>query len=167
MWSTVLSHTRAVPTHQDAISNAFDPTSPLSKPAYARMAQLGAVNVRYLHWTAIGAPIPEVVEGVWDSAACDVYVNSFMAAPNAETAVVNFNWPAWLHVGNSSMNGLRDRTGAELGRWLSKIISWYTKNGFDAQHRSPYRYKWCHYEIFVRSCRWACVVFARHVMCYV
>ena len=148
MWSVVLSQTWAVPTHQDAISNAFDPTSPLSKPAYARMAQLGAKNVRYLHWTAVGAPIPEVVEGIWDSAACDVYVSSFMAAPNAESAVVNFNWPAWLHIGNSSSNELRDMSGAELGRWLSKIISWYTKNGFDAQHRSPYRYKWRHYEIF-------------------
>eukprot|EP01047_Picozoa_sp_COSAG01_P068811 COSAG01_NODE_10030_length_2270_cov_5.976509_1_plen_87_part_00 len=59
------------------------------------------------------------------SAACDVYVSSFMSAPNAETAVVNFNWPAWLHVQNLSTNGLRDGSGAELGRWLSKIISWY------------------------------------------
>jgi hypothetical protein len=45
-WSgPVLSTARAVPTHQDAISNAFDPSSPLSKPAYARMAELGAQNV--------------------------------------------------------------------------------------------------------------------------
>ena len=106
-WSTVLSRTHAVPTHQDAISSAFDPTSPLSRPAYARIAQLGAENVRYLHWTAVGGPIPEAVEGNWDSAACDTYVSSFMAAPNAETAVVNFNWPSWLHVRNSSENGLR------------------------------------------------------------
>ena len=147
-WPTVLSRTRAVPTHQDAISNAFDPASPLSEPAYARMTQLGAQNVRYLHWTAAGAPIPETVEGTWASAACDGYVSSFMVAPNAETAVVNFNWPSWLHVGNSSENGLRDMTGAELGRWLSKIISWYTKGGFDATHRSPYHYDWRHYEVF-------------------
>lgn len=124
-WATVLSTTRAVPTHQDAISNAFDPRSPLSKPGYARMAELAATNVRYLHWTSGGAPIPETVEGTWDSAACDEYVSSFMAAPNAQTAVVNFNWPTWLHVGNSSRNMYRDMTGAELGRWLSKIISWY------------------------------------------
>ena len=73
-WSTALATARAVPTHQDAISNAFDPRSPLSKPGYARMAQLRAHNVRYLHWTAGGAPIPEsAVEGQWDSAACDEY----------------------------------------------------------------------------------------------
>jgi hypothetical protein len=138
-WSAGLATARAVPTHQDAISNAFDPRSPLSKPAYARMAQLGAHNVRYLHWTAAGAPLPEAVEGQWDSAACDEYVSSFMAAPNAQTAVVNFNWPSWLHSGNSSRNELRDLTGAELGRWLSKTVSWYTKGGFDAKHRSPYR----------------------------
>ena len=147
-WSAGLATARAVPTHQDAISNAFDPRSPLSKPAYARMAQLGAHDVRYLHWTAAGAPLPEAVEGQWDSAACDVYVSSFMAAPNAQTAVVNFNWPSWLHSGNSSRNELRDLTGAELGRWLSKTVSWYTKGGFDAKHRSPYRYAWKHYEVF-------------------
>ena len=147
-WSTVLATARAVPTHQDAISIAFDSLSPLSKPAYARMAQLGAHNVRYLHWTAGGAPLPETVEGQWDSSACDEYVSSFMAVPNAQTAVVNFNWPSWLHLGNTSRNELRDMTGAELGRWLSKTISWYTSGGFDAQHRSPYHYAWKHYEVF-------------------
>lgn len=147
-WSTVRATARAVPTHQDAISNAFDTRSPLSKPAYTRMAELGARNVRYLHWTAAGGPLPETVEGHWDSAACDEYVSSFMAVPNAQTAVVNFNWPSWLHSGNNSRNELRDVTGVELGRWLSKIISWYTKGGFDAQHQSPYHYAWKHYEVF-------------------
>ena len=43
---------------------------------------------------------------------------------------------------------LRDATGTELGCWLSKIVSWYTKGGFDAKHRSAYHYAWRHFEVF-------------------
>ena len=60
--------------------------------------------------------------------------------------------PCWLHEEQDCAKPLRDPTGVQLGEWLSRIISWYTKGGFTDKrsgtvYTSPHKFVWENYEV--------------------
>lgn len=106
----------------------MDRQSPIHDNVFAKMNRLGANLVRYLHWSHSQAPFPEQKEGVFNFELADEYVLDFMACKNAQDSVINFDAaPAWLHEGGDARKPLRDPSGRELGEWISRILSWYTK----------------------------------------
>ena len=117
------------------------------------MNALGAKFSRYLHWSYSEAPFPELEPGKFNFTLCDQYVLDFFAVRNAQTALINFDAaPGWLHVGGNLDGPLRDPSGVELGQWISRILSWYTKGGFhdprtNTSYKSPHHLDWRNYEV--------------------
>ena len=151
--------TAAIPTYLNQVNPSMDRESPIHDAVFKRMGSLGAKLVRYLHWSHSQAPFPELEEGNFNFTLADQYVTDFMACKNAEDSVINFDAaPAWLHVDKDLGKPLRDPTGRELGEWISRIVSWYTKGGFTdtrtgKKYTSNFQYRWRNYEVLnVTSC---------------
>eukprot|EP00937_MAST-01D_sp_MAST-1D-sp2_P007533 g7533.t1 len=145
--------TSAIPTYLNQVNPSMDRESPIHDAVFSRMDSLGAKLVRYLHWSHSQAPFPELQEGVFNFTLTDQYVEDFMSCANAEESVINFDAaPSWLHEGGDLSRPLRDPTGRELGEWISRIVSWYTKGGFsDARtgknYTSNFNFRWRNYEV--------------------
>lgn len=135
------------------VNPSMDRESPIHDPVFKNMDNLGAKLVRYLHWSHSQAPFPEDTEGIFNWTLTDQYVEDFMACKNAQDSVINFDAaPAWLHTNSDLSQPLRDNTGTELGEWISRIVSWYTKGGFTDKrtgkvYKSDFHYQWTNYEV--------------------
>jgi hypothetical protein len=109
-----------------------------------------------------------VMHSYWDSAAADAQMEDFMAAmghsPNGTTGadvLINFSTePYWMWAtggnrvpyaddpmaqsGGPPGTALVDPTGAQLGAYYGRLVSWYTQGGFTDEygvwHASPYHY---------------------------
>jgi hypothetical protein len=140
------------------------PGTAIRDAVFARVAELNASLVRYLHWDpfpALSYPAPTPprllpggagCETSWNFSLLDPMVTAFMEASGCgekeEGCVFNFSLlPAWLLDGN----GPRDHTGAEAGDYFSRIVSWYTKGGFvdecGANHSSTHAFEWKVWEV--------------------
>ena len=153
-WASAPDNTAvAIPTYLDQVNPSMDRESPMHDAVFNRIDKLGAKLVRYLHWSHSQAPFPEQVEGVFNFTLTDEYVMDFMACKNAVGSVMNFDAaPCWLHQDKDCSKPLRDPTGTELGEWISRIISWYTKGGFTdkrtgKEYHSPHHLAWENYEV--------------------
>jgi hypothetical protein len=145
--------TTAIPTYLNQVNPSMDRESPIHDPVFKNMDQLGAKLVRYLHWSHSQAPFPEKEEGVFNWTLTDQYVDDFMKCKNAQDSVINFDAaPAWLHENADLNKPLRDPTGTEVGEWISRIVSWYTKGGFTDKrtgkvYKSLHHFQWRNYEV--------------------
>eukprot|EP01052_Picozoa_sp_SAG31_P027035 SAG31_NODE_2497_length_5598_cov_3.904710_5_plen_452_part_00 len=152
-WASPQTTALAIPTYLDQVNPSMDRESPMHDAVFSRIDKLGAKLVRYLHWSHSQAPFPELAEGVFNFTLTDQYVLDFMACKNAVGSVMNFDAaPCWLHEGHDCAKPLRDPTGVELGEWISRIISWYTKGGFTDKrtgkvYTSPHKLAWENYEV--------------------
>ena len=125
----------------------------LHDEVFARIRELAADHVRYLHWDPfeLSYPLKHPPSGgktSWDFSGIDPYVEDFMAASAGHDAVINF---APMYTWGTNATGFIDPTGAAAGEYFSRIISWYTKGGFvdelGARHVSNYSYNWKYWEV--------------------
>jgi hypothetical protein len=159
-WETVLATTPAIATYLDQVNPSMAPTSAVHDAVFARVAELNASMVRYLHWDpfpAISYPAPAApacggAGASWNFSLIDPLVRDFMDASGcgARPAGCVFSFsplPAWMLDGS----GPRDHSGAEAGEYFSRIVSWYTKGGFvdecGATHASSFRYRFAIWEV--------------------
>jgi hypothetical protein len=125
-WAMVLATTPAVATYLDQVNPSMAPPSAIHDAIFARVAELNASLVRYLHWdpfTVISFPAPMAPDcagagASWNFTLIDPLVRDFMAASGCGDkpagCVFNFSpLPAWMLDGH----GPRDHTGAEAGAY--------------------------------------------------
>jgi hypothetical protein len=138
----LVANTPAIATYLDQVNPSMAPGSPIRDAVFARVAELNASLVRYLHWDpfpALSYPAPNPPQALlpdgtggcatsWNFSLIDPLVTSFMAASGCgdedkeEGCVFNFSpLPSWLLDGS----GPRDHSGAEAGEYYSRIVSWY------------------------------------------
>ena len=161
-WDSVIATTPAIATYLDQVNPSMAPSSPVHDAVFARVAELNASMVRYLHWdpfVALSFPArlaPNCSAGgagaSWNFSLIDPLVEDFMAASGCGESptgcVFNFSpLPAWMLDGG----GPRDHSGAEAGEYFSRIVSWYTKGGFvdecGLQRSSGFRFRFATWEV--------------------
>jgi len=121
----------AIPTYLDQVNTkTMARDSPIHDAVFARIKELGADHIRYLHWDPFSISYPEPTppgnatpgKTSWDFSAIDPLVEDFMAASAGHDSVINFAPIArWMH----NAGGFLDPTGVQAGEYFSRIISWY------------------------------------------
>eukprot|EP00747_Dinoflagellata_sp_TGD_P028785 gnl/TRDRNA2_/TRDRNA2_133481_c0_seq1.p1 gnl/TRDRNA2_/TRDRNA2_133481_c0~~gnl/TRDRNA2_/TRDRNA2_133481_c0_seq1.p1 ORF type:complete len:565 (+),score=84.60 gnl/TRDRNA2_/TRDRNA2_133481_c0_seq1:150-1844(+) len=157
MWTQkpfVASGVSAIPTYLDQVNpRTMARNSPIHKEVFARIKELAADHIRYLHWdpfpTSFPLPHPPVNNKTsWDFSGIDPYVEDFMTASEGHDSVINF---APMYTWGTNDAGFLDPTGTKAGEYFSRIISWYTKGGFvdelGVKHVSNYSYNWTYWEV--------------------
>ena len=104
-------------------------SSPIHDQVFARIRELGAEHIRYLHWDPMSTSYPEPAPPAagktsWNFSAIDPLVEDFMAASAGHASVINF---APIQKYSSGPAGFDDPSGVAAGEYFSRIISWYTK----------------------------------------
>ena len=154
-WDAPLaSGVTAIPTYLDQVNSVtMSRDSKTHDAVFARIRELGADHIRYLHWDPMPMSYPERFppkdgKTSWDFSGIDPYVEDFMANTVGHDSVINFA-PVGAFLTNST--GYRDPTGVAAGEYFSRIISWYTKGGFvdelGIKHISNHTYDWKYWEV--------------------
>lgn len=153
-WGALNPAVLAIPTYLDQVNpGTMARSSPLHDPVFARIKDLGADHIRYLHWDPfeLSYPLPTPpIDGKtsWNFNGIDPYVEDFMAASAGHDSVINF---APMYRWGTNASGFVDPTGEKAGEYFSRIISWYTKGGFvdelGVKHVSRYFYNWTYWEV--------------------
>ena len=156
--ATLASGVTAIPSYLDQVNAVtMARSSKLHDAVFARIEDLGADHIRYLHWDGVGestalSPLPLIFsykyekslcgagtacwpeptppsngKTSWDFSGIDPYVVDFMEASQGHDSVINFA-PVARWMTNKT--GYIDPTGVQAGEYFSRIISWYTKGGF-------------------------------------
>ena len=155
-WDTTLAtDVTAIPSYLDQVNAVtMARSSKLHNAVFARIKDLGADHIRYLHWDGVGTacwpePTPPTNgKTSWDFSGIDPYVVDFMEASQGHDSVINFAPVAtWM----TNKTGYIDPTGVQAGEYFSRIISWYTKGGFidelGVKHVSNHSYAWKYWEV--------------------
>ena len=152
-WDTVLKRTNAVPTYLDQVNPLAARGAPTHDAVFDRIRELGAENVRYLHWDANG----QCCDFGENFSVADPFVEDFMAASKGHQSVINFAAPpkSFTHPcpnpPTCTNAGFLDPTGVAAGEYFSRLISWYTKGGFvderNVFHKSNHKFDWKLWEV--------------------
>jgi hypothetical protein len=167
-WDQVTAVSKTTPTLQVVVNPPLRPGQALGAAAYQALKDLGADDVRYVPWlpyprlgvAELQPPTPQKTS--WDFALIDPVTRAFLAATAGHPTVMNFSTiPAWLFKTDKPVTypdnpdtpywnytqgtELRDPSGAELGAYYARLVSWYVNGGFSdengVRHESGYHYK--------------------------
>jgi len=173
-WDKVTVVSRSTPTLQVVVNPPLRPGEPLSAASYKAVKELGADYVRYVPWlpyprlavAELEPPTPQKTS--WDFSLIDPMTKDFLAATDGHPTVMNFSTiPTWLFKTDRPVTypadanqptwdytqgtELRDPTGAELGNYYERLVSWYVNGGFTdengVRHESGYHYKFPVWEV--------------------
>jgi hypothetical protein len=166
-WSKILLVSRSTPTLQVVTNPMLNPGAPIHDASFAALKALGGDFVRFVPWlpypkTAVAELEPPAGgKSYWDFTYIDPVTRDFFAATEGHSVVVNFSTiPEWMFNTEkpvaypsdpnqvfwdySQGTKLRDPTGAELGAYYARLVSWYTAGGFTDEtgrrHDSGYHY---------------------------
>ena len=173
-WDKTVIVSKSTPTLQVVTNPMLNPGSPIHDGAFAALKALGADYVRYVPWL----PYPKIAvaeldapnkdKTSWDFTYIDPVTKDFLAATEGHSTIINFSTiPAWMFKTDKPVKypedpnqvfwnytqgtELRDSTGKELGDYYGRLVSWYTKGGFEDEngkkHESGYHYKFPYWEI--------------------
>jgi hypothetical protein len=173
-WNRTTIVSRTTPTLQAVVNPMLRRGSPIHDASFAALKDLGADFVRYVPWL----PYPRLAVAEleppakghtsWDFSLIDPLMQDFFAATAGHSTIVNFSTlPAWLYrtakpvtwpadpnqVDWNYTQGteLVDPTGAQLGGYYARLVSWYTQGGFTdengVRHTSGYHYSLPYWEV--------------------
>jgi hypothetical protein len=173
-WNRTTIVSRTTPTLQVVVNPMLQRGSPIHDGTFAALKDLGADFVRYVPWlpypklavAELKPPTP--AQTYWDFSLIDPMTLDFFAATAGHSTILNFSTsPAWLYrtaqpvtypddadkVDWNYTQGteLVDPTGAQLGAYYARLVSWYTQGGFTdengARHASGYHYSIPYWEV--------------------
>lgn len=173
-WSRTTIVSRTTPTLQVVVNPMVQRGSPIHDGAFAALKDLGADFVRYVPWL----PYPRLAVAEldppsqhhtsWDFSRIDPMTLDFLNAAAGHSTILNFSTsPAWLYrtarpvavpadpdkVDWDYTQGtdLVDPSGAQLGAYYARLVSWYSRDGFTdengVRHTSGYRYSIPYWEV--------------------
>jgi Glycosyl hydrolases family 39 len=173
-WNKTVIVSKSTATLQVVTNPMLNPGSPIHDGSFAALKALGADYVRYVPWNpypkiaVVELEAPTKEKTSWDFTYADPVTKDFLAATEGHSTVMNFSTlPAWMfktdqpvkypddpnQVTWSYTQGteLRDPSGKELGDYLGRLVSWYTKGGFTDEngkrHESGYHYTFPYWEV--------------------
>jgi hypothetical protein len=161
-WNRTTIISRTTPTLQVVVNPMLRRGSPIHDASFAALNDLGADFVRYVPWLPYPRlAVAELKPGSWDFSLIDPMTLDFLAATAGHSTILNFSTsPAWLYrtpapitwpadpnqVDWNYTQGteLVDPTGAQLGAYYARLVSWYTQGGFTDEngirHTSGYHF---------------------------
>ena len=173
-WSKAVRVSNTTPTLQVVVNPPLRRGSVIHDRAFQSLRDLGCDYVRYVPWL----PYPRLgvaelepptrTRTSWDFSLIDPMTLDFLDATQGHPVVLNFSTiPAWMFKTDTPVTypadpdqavwnytrgtELRDSTGAELGQYYARLVSWYTKGGFTdelgARHESGHHYQISHWEV--------------------
>lgn len=166
-WNHPIGVSRSSATLQVVVNPPLRPGDPLSAPAWKAVRNLGADYVRYVPWlpyprlavAELKPPTPQKTS--WDFSQIDPMMADLMQATAGHSTIVNFSTiPAWLFQTAKPVTypadanqvdwhytqgtELVDPSGAALGDYYARLVSWYTNGGFTdengVRHTSGHHY---------------------------
>jgi len=173
-WNQVLRVSQSTPTLQVVTNPMLNPGSPIHDGAFSALKSLGADYVRYVPWlpypkVAVAELQPPTADHTsWDFTHIDPITKDFLAATAGHSTIINFSTiPAWMFKTDKPVTypadpnqvfwdytqgtELRDPSGKELGDYYARLVSWYTKGGFNDEngkwHPSGYHYQFPYWEV--------------------
>ena len=173
-WNNTVSISKTTPTLQLVENPMVRPGSSIHKQTFAALKDLGADYVRYVPWfpypkMAVAELKPPTSNNTyWDFTYLDSTIKVFMEATAGHSVVINFSTtPAWMWKTDSAVaypentyqtcwnynqgRQLRDTTMKELSGYFARLLSWYTKGGFNDElgkfHQSSHFYKIPYWEV--------------------
>ena len=173
-WSNTIMVSKTTPALQVVENPKLRQPSSFHNSTYNALKDLGADYVRYVPWfpypklAVAELKAPTKSETFWDFAYLDSSMNDFMKATRGHSVVVNFSTtPAWMWKTSSVVKypdnpyqvywdynqgtELRDSTIKELAGYYARVLSWYTKGGFNDElgkfHQSGHFYKIAYWEV--------------------
>jgi len=173
-WNRVVRESRTTATLQVVVNPPLRRGSPIHDRAFAELRRLGADYVRYVPWLPyprLGVAELEPPAGdksSWDFSLVDPLTVDFLEATKGHPVMLNFSViPQWMFqtgkpvaypedpeqaVWNYQQGSeLRDPTLKELGDYYARLVSWYTKGGFQDEfgrdHKSGHHYRIDYWEV--------------------
>jgi hypothetical protein len=173
-WTNTVFISKTTPTLQLVENPMVRPASAIHKQTFKALKNLGANYVRYVPWfpypkMAIAELKPPTADKTyWDFTYLDSTMKAFMEATDGHPVVINFSTtPAWMWKTDSAVvypqspyqtcwnynqgKQLRDTTMKELAAYFARLLSWYTKGGFNDElgkfHKSDHFYKIPYWEV--------------------
>jgi hypothetical protein len=173
-WNRTLLISRTTPTLQVVVNPMLGRGSPIHDGTFAALKDLGADFVRYVPWLpyprlAVAELEPPTKDHTsWDFSQIDPMTLDFLAATQGHSTILNFSTsPAWLYRSAKPVTypadpdkvdwdytqgtELIDPTGAQLGDYYARLVSWYTRGGFTdengVRHTSGYHYSIPYWEV--------------------
>jgi len=164
-WNKIIRVSESTPTLQIVPNPSHQRNSPLHDPLWNALSDLEADFVRYSPWGEyLNLKIAELEppsrdRASWDFSALDPIFIDFMNANDNRPFIMNFQAiPGWMLKSPKPadpgpyISGLfRDPTGKELADYFARIVSWYSKGGFQDElghwHESGYHYDLKYWEV--------------------
>jgi len=173
-WDKPIRELQTTATLQVVVNPMLRRGAKLHDHSFAALKELGADYVRYVPWL----PYPKL--GVaeleppsnghasWDFSLIDPMTEDFIKATEGHSVILNFSTiPAWMWKVDKPVeypsdpdkpvwkytqgSELRDASGAELGGYFARLLSWYTKGGFTDEagvvHNSGHHYQIPYWEV--------------------
>jgi len=174
-WTKVIRVSRMTPTFQVVVNPPLRRGSTLHDPAFRAAHDLGCDLVRYVPWL----PYPRLAvaeleppndgKTSWDFSLIDPLTVDFLEAAAGHPVMLNFStipqWmfktpkpvpypdnpdqPVWNYTQGTE---LRDPSMKELADYYARLVSWYTRGGFEdeygVEHQSGHHYKIDYWEVF-------------------
>ena len=174
-WKTVTGESKITATLQVVVNPPLRRGSAIHDRVFEELRKLGADYVRYVPWL----PYPKLAvaeleppkggKTFWDFSLIDPMTVDFLEATKGHPVILNFSTiPQWMFKTDKPVpypadpdqpvwnytqgTELRDPSMKELGEYYARLVSWYTKGGFQDEagkfHKSPHHYKIDYWEIF-------------------
>lgn len=172
-WEVVASVSNTRPSLEVDVAPQMRRTDPLHKVIFASLRDLELDYVRFLAWyppVRLVVPAlepPQQGKTSWDFTLIDPIVADFMEAAAGRPVVIDFaTIPQWmfktekrhypttadgLDWGYNEGTELRDPSMKEVADYYARLVSWYTKGGFEDEygkwHSSGHHYKIEYWEV--------------------
>jgi len=173
-WNKVIRKSTTTATLQVVVNPPLGPGSRIHDRVYRELRNLGADYVRYVPWL----PYPKLAvaeleppangKTSWDFSLIDPMTIDFLKATEGHPTIMNFSTiPQWMFKTEKPVpypadpdqavwnyqqgTELRDPSMKELGDYYARLVSWYTKGGFEDElgnrHESGHHYRIDYWEI--------------------
>jgi hypothetical protein len=173
-WDQVARVSQTAPTLQLVVNPPLRRGSAIHDNVFQSLRELQADYVRYVPWL----PYPKL--GVaeleppangktsWDFSAIDPMTIDFLDATKGHSVILNFSTiPQWMYKTDKPVpypsdpyqvtwdyekgTELLDSSGAQVGDYFARLVSWYTQGGFTDElgkrHESGYHYQIPYWEV--------------------
>jgi len=173
-WDKVVRVSKTTPTLQVVVNPMLRRGSPIHDQAFRALHDLGGDYVRYVPWL----PYPKLAvaelepprngKTSWDFSLIDPVTVDFLKATAGHPVMLNFSTiPQWMFKTEKPVSypedpdqvtwtheqgtELRDPSMKEAADYYARLVSWYTKGGFEDEygtwHASDHRYKIDYWEV--------------------
>jgi hypothetical protein len=175
-WERPSAVVHPTPSLQVVSNPLLRPGSLIQKSAFAALEDLQADYVRFVPWypypklAVAELQRPRAGRTSWDFSLIDPVVDAFFAAAAGRPTILNFSTqPAWMFrhgedlgypanpdeaswtYSDSPGGELVDPTGRELAQYYARVVSWYSRGGFEDEygryHRSGHRFRIPYWEV--------------------